>query len=196
MFIEAKIQQNPPQKTQMFSWNPDFHENFHNDFYIGCNLGDGHKQADRSDCCIEFDARYNYSPAFTFFAYANAVVSAFSLLSLFLAQSCQLLHLVPPRFDDAVLVACWMLCCDCYRVRGKYGNSHSVGLQSVITLENSVKEGPILWFSLTCLSFSCSCLPSARPPSPDRFWFRSSSSVLLAVAVEEEEVLFSLCCRS
>ncbi|KAB2609063.1 hypothetical protein D8674_012231 [Pyrus ussuriensis x Pyrus communis] len=43
------------------------------------------------------------------------------------------------------------------------------GHQFVITLGSSAKEGLILWFSPTCLSFSCSCSPSALQPSLERF---------------------------
>ncbi|GAV62723.1 DUF588 domain-containing protein [Cephalotus follicularis] len=79
------------------------------------------------------EARYNYSPAFQFFAFANAIACVFSLLSLFfvvmiarqafIPNKCFILFLHDLVMMSLVLAGCAAATAIGYV--GKYGNSHS-----------------------------------------------------------------------
>ncbi|KAL0464074.1 UNVERIFIED_CONTAM: CASP-like protein 1F1 [Sesamum latifolium] len=82
---------------------------------------------------IQFDARYSYSPAFKFLAYANVVASVFSLLSLFLAFVLLKTAPNPTHFfyfflHDLIWTLLLMAGCSAATAIayvGKYGNNHS-----------------------------------------------------------------------
>ncbi|KAL0322373.1 UNVERIFIED_CONTAM: CASP-like protein 1F1 [Sesamum calycinum] len=86
---------------------------------------------------IQIDARYSYSPALKFFAYANLIACAFAVLSLFLALILRnkavdstyyfymFLHDLRcwTGYDD--LVDGWMRCGNGSGLCGKYGDRHA-----------------------------------------------------------------------
>ncbi|XP_021814601.1 CASP-like protein 1F2 [Prunus avium] len=132
--IEAKIQQNPPQKTQnVFLGTQIFMRTFTMTATLAATWVTVTNKQTAQIVGIEFDARYNYSPAFTFFAYANAVVSAFSLLSLFLVFLFHRKGSNPANYFILFLHDLLMLClllAGCSAATaigyvGQYGNSHS-----------------------------------------------------------------------
>ncbi|KAK4414104.1 CASP-like protein 1F1 [Sesamum alatum] len=82
---------------------------------------------------IQVDARYSYSSAFKFLAYANVVASAFSLLSLFLVfvlartplHSTHFFHFFLHDLSMAVLLMAACSATTAIGYVGKYGNSHT-----------------------------------------------------------------------
>ncbi|CAA0806899.1 CASP-like protein 1F1 [Striga hermonthica] len=82
---------------------------------------------------IQFDARYSYSPAFKFFAFANLVVCVFTVPSLFTAfilgrKTVDSTYYFYMFLHDMVMTILLMAGCAAATVVGyigKYGNSHS-----------------------------------------------------------------------
>ncbi|GFP85747.1 CASP-like protein 1f2 [Phtheirospermum japonicum] len=82
---------------------------------------------------IEFDARYSYSPAFKFFAYANLIVCVCTVVSLFIALILGRKMVDPIYYfylflHDLVMTVLLMAGCAAATAVGyvgRYGNSHS-----------------------------------------------------------------------
>ncbi|OIT02119.1 PREDICTED: CASP-like protein 1F2 [Nicotiana attenuata] len=82
---------------------------------------------------LEMDARYSYSPIFKFFAFANIIGCAFSVLSLFLASVLSHKCLDPKNYfymflHDLIVMAVLLAGCAAATAIGyvgKYGESHS-----------------------------------------------------------------------
>ncbi|KAI3455088.1 hypothetical protein Pfo_011751 [Paulownia fortunei] len=82
---------------------------------------------------IQVDARYSYSPAFKFFAYANLIACAFTVLSLFLAFILGNKAVDPTYYfymflHDLIMTVLLMAGCAAATAVGyvgKYGNSHT-----------------------------------------------------------------------
>ncbi|KAB2633117.1 CASP-like protein [Pyrus ussuriensis x Pyrus communis] len=130
----SKFQQNPPLKTQKIFLGVQI---FMRTATMTATLAATwvmvtNKQSSQI-IGIEFDARYYYSPTFKFFAYANAVVSAFCLLSLFLVFLIHRHGSNPTNYfilflHDLVMLCLLMAGCSAATAIGyvgQYGNSHS-----------------------------------------------------------------------